>query len=645
MARMDDWKRVALGVAGVLGLAGISLAQDVEFRDAEIVADASTPLVGDFDEDGHVDLLVLPSNADVDRDPYLLRGRGDGTFESAAPVTGLLLSRHAAVVHDVDGDGHLDVLGTTDGVYTDAVLALDPLGVRESHVAFGDGEGGFQYVRLAELPGSEVRGTGYTQEFVAGDLDRDGHIDLAVGFYDPDGRDGAELRDTAVLFGLGERGFAAPVLIGVFDSTPVAITAFEDDDPAELVLSIHSPGTSGGQVRRFETDRTHRATATFTSPGGTFAAARLVVDVDGDRRRDVLGIGRNGRQWVWSRTVTGGFLPAVGRGISRTIIPYVDAAIDIDNDGDLDLVSHDFTGSAVWIDLCDRAGRILTTLTVPLAAPMAAELVVADVDADGLPDLLVSETRNDTLQIVRRLGAPPPLVTRIAPRLVTGAGTHRVTLFGSGFGDGASLEFDGPGTLSAPIRATDTLLEFDLTLPEGTGGGLRNVTVVNPDGQRATARLVVRALEFQQKKGRAKDAAAPGRDSLQVRGPLQLTGLVTLDGAAGLGDEVRLSFGAEPRALDLTLASDAPGWRTTRRGLVYRYRSPKGEFPRVRLTIDLLRNRYSLRVTHFDFAAPLSATNALGLELGDATGEDLGQWRSSRRDRKRLKLTRFQPED
>lgn len=65
---------------------------------------------GDFDEDGHLDVLV---NEGASGSITLFSGLGDGTFAAGVAVPELDIDNHAAFnTYDFDGDGHLDIVLT-----------------------------------------------------------------------------------------------------------------------------------------------------------------------------------------------------------------------------------------------------------------------------------------------------------------------------------------------------------------------------------------------------------------------------------------------------------------------------------------------------------------------------------------------------
>jgi hypothetical protein len=84
-------------------------------------------LIGDLNEDGHLDVLLYSSSGDGSF--ALLLGRGDGTF-APGPTPSLQPASIAALV-DLNHDGHLDFVG--GGGYDGNI-----------DVALGNGDGTFQ---------------------------------------------------------------------------------------------------------------------------------------------------------------------------------------------------------------------------------------------------------------------------------------------------------------------------------------------------------------------------------------------------------------------------------------------------------------------------------------------------------------------
>jgi len=169
-------------------------------------------MVGDFNNDGHLDLAVANHASDT---VSVLLGNGDGTFQTArnfsagrAPVS--------VAVGDFDGDGHLDlaVASFYDGV----------------SVLLGNGDGSFQTAR--NFPAGS-----HLQSVAVGDFNADGHLDLAVGF----------AGGVRVLLGSGTGSFQMPHVSYIAGVYPAAVAVADlngDSFPDLAVANFNSDGVS-----------------------------------------------------------------------------------------------------------------------------------------------------------------------------------------------------------------------------------------------------------------------------------------------------------------------------------------------------------------------------------------------------------------
>ncbi|MFW5955550.1 MAG: CRTAC1 family protein, partial [Rhodothermales bacterium] len=182
----------------------------------------------DFDNDGHVDILVLRGAwlGDVGEHPNsLLRNRGDGTFEDVTFEAGIgsLHPSHSAAWADFDLDGHLDLfIGNESGSAFDLLTgSTSSTTTRRSELYRNNGDGTF--TEVSEAVGVNV------QAFVKGsvwcDVTNDGLPDLYVSVLGEDnllfinlGADengGWSFADRAPEAGVSEPVFSFPV--GCFD--------------------------------------------------------------------------------------------------------------------------------------------------------------------------------------------------------------------------------------------------------------------------------------------------------------------------------------------------------------------------------------------------------------------------------------------
>ena len=128
----------------------------------------------------------------------------------------------------------------------------------------------------------------------------------------------------------------------------------------------------------------------------------LCADLDGDGRSDLLllrpGVGRGLSFLPWSGTTFGEarVLDVAGSSVG---------AADLDRDGDVDLVVADAAGRSLLFLRNRGDGRFAAPAEIPLGRT-PAQVLVADVDGDTWPDVVVTETEGSVAVLRnRRTGA------------------------------------------------------------------------------------------------------------------------------------------------------------------------------------------------------------------------------------------------
>jgi len=150
----------------------------LQFGLAGLIVDDTIPQIaatlGDFNGDGKLDLLVPTESGGVySLTDYL--GNGNGTFTPGPVVySGTGAAYDELLVGDLTGDGTLDIVGFNGGASPTADVYL------------GDGKGGFQQSASVDLSkGTDAVGnTIFPADLALGDFNGDGHLDLAVSYYD-----------------------------------------------------------------------------------------------------------------------------------------------------------------------------------------------------------------------------------------------------------------------------------------------------------------------------------------------------------------------------------------------------------------------------------------------------------------------------
>ncbi|MBN1418151.1 MAG: VCBS repeat-containing protein [Planctomycetes bacterium] len=288
----------------------------------------------DFDGDGRIDAACCPP---IEESVFFVFGEeetapGDPRFGKPVVYPSIPGVWHLAA-GDFLEDGRLDLVAAGRG---------------SGYVSVFINQGGRTFAPTEAGPLLEAG-----HSIAAGDIDGDGHLDLAEGLH----------ADAAVIFGRGD-------------------------------------GTFGQLVR-----------GTLASPGGPVATHRFrLADLDGNGKADLISIGDAFvLVYLGEDLVPGGTFPHLPYralpidGVGR----FVEAA-DINGDGRLDLVAQSAlkTGKALLQifhgdrDPADGALAFVAGPTITAGvAGSGAVLAVGDVDADGAPDIVLTTEDTDQGQV------------------------------------------------------------------------------------------------------------------------------------------------------------------------------------------------------------------------------------------------------
>ncbi|MCY3021279.1 MAG: VCBS repeat-containing protein, partial [Planctomycetota bacterium] len=485
--------------------------------------------VADVNGDGKADVVLAnPFDGTVS----VLLGKGDGTFADAkkfATGSDADTGAYAVVVADMNGDGKPDIIVANRNDSTVSVLLGDgagnfaaplapiPTGAAPVALAFaklspgskgdivvanaggnsvsvllGDGAGGF-------LPPAAPIPLGYTPASVAiADVSGDGIPDIVT----------ANGSTVSVLLGAGDGTFGAPTKTDVAgDASAVAAANLTGDLKADVVVNDRSgntvtvlvsngDGTFGANPQSFDTDYGPNSVA--------------IADVDGDGIPDIVTANGDfmvsadaSRTGPFSNGNSVSVLAGNGGGTFKTkqdfatgVGPVSLAVADMNGDGRLDIVTAN-DGFGFLIDFLRRPGPDGMSGTVSVLLNGTAELLprkdfdgggpaysiaAADLDGDGITDLVVTNKYDD----------------RVAVLLGNGDGTFQdPPLFsstkydGSGYGpeavaatdnNGDTFDFNGDGI---PDIVTENYSWWNggasLTILLGNGDGTFGQTEATPD--------------------------------------------------------------------------------------------------------------------------------------------------------------------
>jgi Bacterial Ig-like domain (group 3)/FG-GAP-like repeat len=379
---------------------------DGSFQAAVKVTDTFARAVGDFNNDGRLDLLAIRTDTSTNSLVYL--GNADGTFQppitSPLPV-GTIFSKWSPRIFlgDFNHDHLLDVaagqsvlLGHGDGTFSHVqALPSDAFGTIEAiadfnvdqnpdlavlspfdrwTVVFGNGNGTFEPPIMCEA--CETSGVAY-----AADFNEDGRVDLA-GL-------GARLSgEFAALLGNGDGTFQPPLTsASPFPSAIVSTSSIAAGDFTgfgHLGVAVEDVRNSGAiGVGTGMGDGTF-AQGQAISPGGFWANDVAVADLNGDRAADVVGAM-----------------------------------------GDFCGLGQDDTGKKCGVAVALNMRGTFVRLTHQPELSILSASVIASVNTVDMPSGMVAFTdRGKTLGIVQLAGGQASLTVQ-----TLGLGTHNLTAY------------------------------------------------------------------------------------------------------------------------------------------------------------------------------------------------------------------------
>lgn len=283
------------------------------------VAATAPMLVGDFNGDGKLDLLVSYHSASRTAGAVFL-GNGDGTFttgqQDVFPELSGAVRLFPAVAADVNSDGKLDL----------AIPYFDDFGYNDIGILLGSGNGSFG------APARVIDCTGNIQcytatDVVAGDFNGDGILDLASLWFGG--------THVTILLGKGDGTFApASQQPSATLATPTSLATGDFDGDGVLDLAIADASSNGLTILHGNGDGTFTQVMEGQSTYQSFGYV-TTGDLNGDGKLDLVFSGGGNTIQIFLGNGDGTFQPGFTETVGNNAQSV--AIADFNGDGRLDL--------------------------------------------------------------------------------------------------------------------------------------------------------------------------------------------------------------------------------------------------------------------------------------------------------------------
>jgi hypothetical protein len=319
---------------------------------------------GDVDRDGDFDLVTGNTAGQANR-VYL---NSDGVFTDSNQRWGSD-STEFLVLADVDGDRYLDLIEANGATQ-----------LATNKVRLNDGSGSFNLLSQA------IDTQDLTLSVAAGDLDRDGWVDLLFG------GQGVQVWTNN---GGGAGTFSASGVVLADTSRAEHVQLIDLDQDGWLDLFV---GVAQGADLLFWNDGSGglRGPSEKLSAGDTHGASFGDVDNDGDSDLYVAsGTGHPNRLFLNSLSAVWGNASLAPGAVALPDLLYGLVAADLNEDGHVDVAGGfgPFANETLEIFLGDGSGNLATTQQ-NLVSQYLRDLDVADFDLDGDLDLVTANAPN-----------------------------------------------------------------------------------------------------------------------------------------------------------------------------------------------------------------------------------------------------------
>ena len=353
-------------LAGATDRVGVVLNRTSDFPvtvDNSTVTNPQCVALADLDGDGDLDGITCEFGSDQVTWHENLNGNGETWVTH--PVTSGIGGPADAVSHDIDLDGDLDLVVAT---FNRIVWVENRL--NETTTTW--------------LSHDVATGLTAAESIVVGDVDGDGEDEIVAGM----------VNDPLLAWWYRPAVLTSPwtrkVIQSDYGVADLGLHDIDQDGDLDILASKWAAGDGG--LRYWQ----NNGVGTFVEQnlGGSYQNLRATaigdLDSDGDADFALAGGGSDVVETITNLTVHSSISDLVfgqSKVAGSSLSPLAMAAVDLDLDGDLDILSYDNDQGLRWRDTVEDAGTIFQATGSILNDPKAFEL--ADIDNDGDQDVVM----------------------------------------------------------------------------------------------------------------------------------------------------------------------------------------------------------------------------------------------------------------